>query len=100
MPMKKKARPEAKAAAKRRKTAVPQRKAEPQRAPRPSSIRPLQSSAEAKLTIRRLKAQLAHAHARIGELEASANIDFLLDIHNRRGFERELNRSVAFIERY
>lgn len=27
-------------------------------------------------------------------------MDFLLDILNRRGFERELNRSVAFIKRY
>ena len=27
-------------------------------------------------------------------------MDFLLDILNRRGFERELNRSVAYIKRY
>jgi diguanylate cyclase (GGDEF)-like protein len=54
----------------------------------------------AKLAIRRLKVQLAQARARIEELEASADTDFLLDIPNRRGFERELNRAVAYIKRY
>ena len=57
-------------------------------------------AAHAKATIRRLKSQLATAQARIGELEASADIDFLLGVLNRRGFERELNRSVAYIRRY
>jgi len=60
----------------------------------------LAAPADPKLTIRRLKAQLAKAHARIDELEASADQDFLLDIPNRRGFERELNRSIAYIKRY
>jgi len=54
----------------------------------------------AKLAIRRLKVELAQARARIDELEASADTDFLLDIPNRRGFERELNRAVAYIKRY
>jgi diguanylate cyclase (GGDEF)-like protein len=53
-----------------------------------------------KSTIRRLKTQLAQALARIGELQASADTDFLLDIPNRRGFERELHRSIAYIKRY
>jgi len=56
--------------------------------------------AEAGPAIRRLKAQLAAALARIDELRASADTDFLLGILNRRGFERELNRSVAYIRRY
>jgi diguanylate cyclase (GGDEF)-like protein len=43
---------------------------------------------------------LARALARINELEAAADIDFLLEIPNRRGFEREFNRSIAFIKRY
>ena len=38
--------------------------------------------------------------ARIEELKASADTDFLLDILNRRGFERELARAIAFIKRY
>lgn len=51
-------------------------------------------------TIRRLRAQLAEAHKQIEELQASANTDFLLDIPNRRGFERELNRAISYIKRY
>jgi diguanylate cyclase (GGDEF)-like protein len=43
---------------------------------------------------------LAEARQHIAELEASANTDFLLDIPNRRGFERELARAVAYIKRY
>ncbi|MFQ3455512.1 GGDEF domain-containing protein [Bradyrhizobium sp. UFLA01-814] len=53
-----------------------------------------------KSTIRSLRAQLARAQARIEELQASAETDFLLDILNRRGFERELARSLSFIKRY
>lgn len=34
------------------------------------------------------------------ELEGWAETDFLLDILNRRGFERELNRAIAYIKRY
>jgi diguanylate cyclase (GGDEF)-like protein len=56
--------------------------------------------ADPKLTIRRLRTQLARAQARIDQLEAAADQDFLLDIPNRRGFERELNRSIAYIKRY
>ncbi|MFH1343070.1 MAG: GGDEF domain-containing protein [Pseudomonadota bacterium] len=55
---------------------------------------------DARTTVRRLRAQLAKAQARIEELQASADIDFLLDIPNRRGFERELHRSIAYIKRY
>ena len=40
--------------------------------------------------IERLKREVAVARARIGELEARADIDPLLDILNRRGFERDL----------
>ena len=43
---------------------------------------------------------MARAQARIKELEAAADNDFLLEIPNRRGFERELNRSIAYINRY
>ena len=78
-------------AAKRRKGAVARKSA-----PQPAAGAP----DEAKSAIRRLRAQLAQAQARIGELEASADTDFLLDILNRRGFERELNRSIAYIKRY
>jgi diguanylate cyclase (GGDEF)-like protein len=48
----------------------------------------------------RLKRELAVARARVGELEARADVDPLLDILNRRGFERELKRALAHIKRY
>jgi diguanylate cyclase (GGDEF)-like protein len=99
--MKKKTRAAAAAgAAKRRKKGVVAHKAAPPRGkPVPSSPPPAVSH-DAKLTIRRLKTELARARARIEELQASADTDFLLDIPNRRGFERELNRSIAYIKRY
>ncbi len=50
--------------------------------------------------IARLKAELAQARAKIAELELRADIDPLLDILNRRGFERELARSLAYVKRY
>jgi diguanylate cyclase (GGDEF)-like protein len=102
--MKKKTRATAAVAAKRRKSGMPARKvasrhlkpaklpASPPRLPAPPD--------DAKPTIRRLRAQLARALERIVELQASADIDFLLDIPNRRGFERELYRAIAYIKRY
>jgi diguanylate cyclase (GGDEF)-like protein len=47
-----------------------------------------------------LAAQLAASRARISELEARVDIDPLTDILNRRGFERELKRSLAYVKRY
>lgn len=101
--MKKKTRATAPAPAKRRKSSAAA-KAAPKRArpakgpasPRPAAAPP----DDARTTVRRLRAQLAKAQARIEELQASADIDFLLDIPNRRGFERELHRSIAYIKRY
>jgi len=48
----------------------------------------------------RLQAELAAARAKVAELEARADIDPLLDIFNRRGFERELKRTLAYVKRY
>ena len=50
--------------------------------------------------IERLKAEVARAELRISELEARADTDPLLDIRNRRGFMRELKRSIAHLQRY
>lgn len=50
--------------------------------------------------IERLKRELAIARARVGELEARADVDPLLDVLNRRGFERELKRALAHTKRY
>jgi diguanylate cyclase (GGDEF)-like protein len=50
--------------------------------------------------IERLKSELERAYATIAELEARAERDPLLEILNRRGFERELVRSIAYVRRY
>lgn len=50
--------------------------------------------------IERLRAALRAAECKIAELEARADVDPLLDILNRRGFERELARSLAYVRRY
>jgi len=50
--------------------------------------------------VERLKHELEEARARIAELEQHADVDPLLDILNRRGFERELKRSLAYVKRY
>jgi diguanylate cyclase (GGDEF)-like protein len=102
--MKKKTRTTVKAASKRRKSGADGRKTPPPASRRgkaaAASSAPPAVSNGTKLTLRRLRAQLAKAQVRIGELEASADTDFLLDIPNRRGFERELNRAIAYIKRY
>ena len=98
--MKKKTKAAARRGAKRRKTVLAQRKVAPQLPSRASPPRMSVTHNGAKLTIRRLRTQLAKALARIEGLEASADTDSLLDIPNRRGFARELNRSIAYIKRY
>jgi GGDEF domain-containing protein len=50
--------------------------------------------------IERLERELLRAEGKIAELEARADVDPLLDILNRCGFERELNRSLSYIGRY
>lgn len=80
---------------------APRKIGRPPAPPAPKRVAGRSSAAgDSKAVIRRLKGQLAAALARIDELEASAETDFLLGICNRRGFMRELDRSVAYIRRY
>ena len=74
----------------------PQRKSTPAR----STVAKLPARQGLQDEIERLKAELAAAQAKIADLEARADIDPLLDILNRRGFERELARSLAYVKRY
>jgi diguanylate cyclase (GGDEF)-like protein len=53
-----------------------------------------------KATIRDLRSKLKGALRRVAELEAAADTDFLLEIPNRRGFERGLARALAYMKRY
>ena len=89
-----------------KKRARPPAKAGPRRGQRRGTARQAgRSGADAtgggdKSTIRRLRRELASALKRIEELQASADTDFLLGIPNRRGFEHELGRAIAYIQRY
>src|SRR5687767_8250968 len=63
-------------------------------------VSPEADAASLAVEVERLRTQLAAVQARIAELEAKADTDALLDIPNRRGFERELRRSLAYVRRY
>jgi diguanylate cyclase (GGDEF)-like protein len=102
--MKKKTGSTAVGASKRRNSSVAGGKAVPPRVRRrkakPASPSGLSIASNEKLTVRRLRTELAQALKRVDELQAHADTDFLLDILNRRGFERELTRSISYIKRY
>jgi diguanylate cyclase (GGDEF)-like protein len=65
-------------------------------APRPTPSDPMRLAAE----VARLEAELAAMRERVAELEAHAESDPLTGIMNRRGFERELTRAAAYLQRY
>jgi diguanylate cyclase (GGDEF)-like protein len=94
--MKKKTKATATKAGKRRKRDKLAHQAVPLRASARLPITP----GQANLTIRRLRGRLAQAKLQIEQLQTLADTDFLLDIPNRRGFERELDRAISFIKRY
>jgi diguanylate cyclase (GGDEF)-like protein len=50
--------------------------------------------------VARLEGELTEMRARLRELEARAELDPLTEVFNRRGFERELKRVMAYVERY
>ena len=67
---------------------------------RENSSPDLHDAADLKAEVARLRRDLAAAARKIAVLEARADIDALLDIVNRRGFTRELTRSLAYVKRY
>jgi diguanylate cyclase (GGDEF)-like protein len=50
--------------------------------------------------VERLAAELAATRTRINELESRIDVDSQTETLNRRGFERELKRSLAYVKRY
>ena len=98
LPMKKPKRASAAKAKEGRKTSAGRSKAAPRRPAKPAR-RVASADGDAKV-IRGLRSKLKQALQRVAELEAAADTDFLLDIPNRRGFERELQRAVAYMKRY
>jgi diguanylate cyclase (GGDEF)-like protein len=90
-----------KAAPKRSRPQAPQqRRAAPvdpvEAPPRPARAQASKLAAE----VARLEGELAAARARMAELAARAETDPLTEIRNRRGFERELKRSLAYVKRH
>ncbi|MGY8633681.1 GGDEF domain-containing protein [Bradyrhizobium sp. 14AA] len=101
--MKKPKRAGAAKAKKGRKTSAGRSKAAPKRlAKRPAmpALRVASAADDTKATLRGLRTKLKQAERRVAELEAAADTDFLLEIPNRRGFERELARAIAYMKRY
>ncbi len=77
----------------RQKSASPARPTAPK--PRAHAI-PVELAAE----VERLAAELKASRTRISELEARIDVDPLTETLNRRGFEREFKRSLAYVKRY
>ena len=50
--------------------------------------------------VERLERELVAARAEMAELAIRAEVDPLTDVLNRRGFERELKRSLAYVKRH
>jgi diguanylate cyclase (GGDEF)-like protein len=108
MPMKKPKRASAAKAKKGPKTSAGRSKVAPKRLAKGPARHGASAAGGAKgamkpavnATIRDLRSKLKGALRRVAELEAAADTDFLLEIPNRRGFERELARAVAYMKRY
>ncbi|SCB25082.1 diguanylate cyclase (GGDEF) domain-containing protein [Bradyrhizobium yuanmingense] len=99
MPMKKPKRASPAKARKGRNMSAARSKAVSSRAAKPA-LRRAPAADDGKAIIRGLRSKLKAALLRISELEAAADTDFLLGIPNRRGFERELARAIAYMKRY
>jgi len=81
------------AAVRERAAAAVERRAAPRR---PARSAAMQLAAE----LERLENELVAAHSRMTALEARAEVDPLTELINRRGFERELKRALAYVKRY
>jgi diguanylate cyclase (GGDEF)-like protein len=67
---------------------------------RPTSLNGHSDAARLAAEVTRLESELAATREKLRELETRAAVDPLTDVFNRRGFERELKRAVAYVARY
>jgi len=81
-------------AAERERAAPGRERAEPPRRPPRSAAMHLAAE------VARLELELAAARTHMAALETRAEIDPLTDLVNRRGFEREFKRALAYVKRY
>jgi diguanylate cyclase (GGDEF)-like protein len=93
----KSARPKAKARPLRQAQSLrrPGDKKSPAQPPRPRT-----AAARLLAEVERLAADLEASRARISDLESRVDVDPLTETLNRRGFERELKRTLAYVKRY
>jgi diguanylate cyclase (GGDEF)-like protein len=100
--MKKAARLQGSAVAPRRPQPKPARgqAGRPAAAAKPSKAPARAVAVRLAAEVDRLAAELEVSRARIADLEAKVDIDPLTETLNRRGFERELTRSLAYLKRY
>jgi diguanylate cyclase (GGDEF)-like protein len=93
----KSARPKAKARPQRQAQSLrrPSDKKSPAQPPRPRT-----AAARLLAEVERLATQLEASRACISDLESRIDVDPLTETLNRRGFERELKRSLAYVKRY
>ena len=80
--------------------AKPQRAGRDEAPPPPPRLPSRSNFMQLAAEVDKLAAQLEASRARIADLEARVDIDPLTDVLNRRGFERELLRSLAYVKRY
>jgi diguanylate cyclase (GGDEF)-like protein len=86
--------------ARRQAQIVGQRPSAPSAQPGTPKPRSRAVSARLAAEVERLVAELDASQTRISELEARIDVDPLTETLNRRGFERELKRSLSYVKRY
>src|SRR5690349_16358490 len=86
---------------KRQRAPTPQRRLRtPAEGPQPAKRPSRSDAARLVAEVERLQQQLVAARQQLAALEARADIDPLTDLPNRRAFDRELGRALAYVKRY
>ncbi len=88
------------AVAARPRAAVPERRVRPPAESVPPARLARAAALRLAAEVERLELELAAARSEVAALVARADTDPLTAVLNRRGFERELKRSLAYVKRY